>query len=134
MTAASYSFEAPADWSTRADARTLTVADEHGSVIAVTTFRLAQRFRPERWSRAVPELDRVASQLASELHGRVGERETTTIGGRRARVYVLEGAEDDTRRVAFVLRDRQEFQLLCRWPDGEDASTCDAFLASFRLS
>lgn len=133
VTTPTYSFAAPADWRTRAEARTLTVADEQGSVLAVTTFRLARPFRPDRWDSAVAELDSVAAELADELGGRVASRATARVAGGRARLYSFVGAEDDTRRVAFVLRGRREFQLLCRWPDGADASACEAFLRSFRL-
>ena len=129
-----YAFDGSTELEVTRSGRTLT-GELDGHVVSVTTFRLSRPYRPELWTRVVPELDRVASELAQKLGGRVAARETRTIAGRRARVYRVEGARDDTRLAAFVLRGRSEYQLLCRWPDGDEApGPCDDLLASFRLT
>lgn len=129
-----YAFDGSAELELTRSGRTLT-GELDGRVVSVTTFRLSRPYRPELWSSVVPEFDRVASDLARKLGGRVAARETRTIAERRARVYGVEGARDDTRLVAFVLRGRTEYQLLCRWPERDDASgPCDDLLASFRLT
>lgn len=129
-----YAFEGSEELEVTRSGRTLS-AERDGHVVSVTTFTLARAYRPELWPTAVRELDAVAVDLAAKLSGRVVDRETGTVGGRRARVYRLEGTQDDTRLVAFVLRGRAEYQLLCRWPAGDDASpACDDLLASFRLT
>ena len=129
-----YSFDASTELEVTRSGRTLT-GEVDGRVVSVTTFRLSRPYRPELWPAVVNELDRVAADLAEKLGGRVAARETRTIAGRRARAYGVEGARDHTRLVAFVLRGRSEYQLLCRWPDGDDASApCEDLLASFRLT
>ena len=129
-----YVFEGSTDLEVTRSGRTLTgEVDRH--VVSVTTFRLARPYRPELWTSVVPELDRVATELAAKLGGRVVARETRPVAGRRARLYRVEGARDDTRLVAFVLRGASEYQLLCRWPGDEDASgPCDDLIATFRLT
>ena len=129
-----YAFDGSTELEVTRSGRTLT-AEVDGEVVSVTTFRLARPYRPELWPSVVPELDRVAEELAAKLGGRVVARETRPVADRRARVYRIEDAHDDTRLVAFVLRRRSEYQLLCRWPDSQDASApCDDLLGTFRLT
>jgi flagellar biosynthesis regulator FlaF len=126
---ADYRFDAPADWDVQRAGRTIAVTDDSRAV-SVTTFRLARPFRTALWRRVVEELDAVAERLARELNAQIVRRSTTVIDGRRARLYRYEGARDDTRRIAFVLVGRREFQLLCR---GDAERECDVLLASFRV-
>ena len=126
---AGFRFEAPAGWDIVRSGRTVAASDGERAV-SVTTFRLAREYRPALWPRVVPELDRVADRLARELEGRVVARTTSVVAGRRARVYGYSGAEDDTRRIAFLLVGRREYQLLCR---GEAERECNLLFATFRL-
>jgi hypothetical protein len=51
-------------------------------------------------------------------------------------VYDFEEASDGTRRVAFVLHLRREYQLLCRWEDEEEETgreACAELFATFML-
>jgi hypothetical protein len=130
-----FSFAAPGGWVVERSEG--GVGARRGSAaVSVTRFRLAAPYRPEQWERVVPELDDVAARLAAELDATVEESATTVVAARRARLYRFEGARDGTRRVGFLLRDRDEFQLLCRWEDEGGAAgeaACARLLASFTL-
>jgi hypothetical protein len=109
--------------------RTRTASDD-GNALSVTSFRLTRRYTRDRWATVVPELDRVAAELAQRLGADVSRKQTAILAGRRARLYSFRRARDGTRRIAFVLDGLREYQLLCR---GDDADACAGFLASFRL-
>jgi hypothetical protein len=109
-------------------------------LVSVSVFRLAKPYRPALWPKVVPEFDRVADELASALSGRVTQRKTTTIGGRRSRRYEIAYARDGAdllERTAFVVSGRREYQLLCRLR-ADDTETgdegCSALFGSFRLT
>ena len=110
----------------------------HGiQLVSVTRFPLLHRFRPELWSKAVPEMDRSAAGLAADQHGTVVSRATTAVAGQRARRYDIAykfGGKELTERVGFVLRGKTEYELLCRFDQGKSASACDTLFQSFRLS
>jgi hypothetical protein len=131
-----YAFVAPESWRVARSGRTVS-ASEGDKLVSVTVFRLARRYTPSLWAKVVPVLDGVAAQLAQGLGGRVDARETVVLAGRRARRYEIAFSRDGkdlVERIAFVLDGRREYQLLCRFARGDDgaASTCSAFLASFR--
>jgi hypothetical protein len=127
---AGYRFAAPGDWEVRADGRTRE-ASAGDQAVSVTRFRLARPYRPALWPAVVQELDGVATRLAEGLGATVAERRTTRIAGRRGRLYRLDGADDGTTRIGFVLDGRTEYQLLCR---GEAGSACARLFTSFRLT
>lgn len=100
----------------------------------MTFFTLGRPFKPALWEKTVPELDRVASQLAGQLGGRVAKLEGGVLAGRRSRSYDIAFSRDGTalvERIAFVFSGRREYQLLCRFSD--DDSACREFRASLRL-
>jgi hypothetical protein len=126
--AAGFSFEAPSGW--RVTRTPTSVAARHGkAIVSVTTFRLVRTYRPALWPKVVPELDRVAEQLAARVHGTVRASMTQTIAGRKARVYDITRSGEDE-RIGFVLDGRREYQLYCRAAGG----ACDTLLGSFSLS
>ncbi|MGH3103907.1 MAG: hypothetical protein ACRDN6_07425 [Gaiellaceae bacterium] len=129
-----YRFEAPQDWRLERAGRTLSAVSGDGrAAVSVTTFRLARPYRTELRPEVFRELDRVADELAGKLGGAVQESSDVTVGGLRGRHYRFSGASDGTRRIAFVLQGRREFQLLCRFADVADEPVCEQLLASFRL-
>ena len=84
----------------------------------------------------MPELDRAAAQLAKQQNGQVGESRTVTIAGRRARSYDIDYERDGkalVERLAFVLRGKTEYLLLCRYDRGGDTAACERLLATFTL-
>jgi len=131
-----YRFLAPRGWRVRRIGSDVTVTSGPVDLVGVTRFRLARRYRPGLWGKAVPALDRAAGQLAMQLGGRLRAGATVVLAGRRAREYEI-GYERSGRqlvdRTAFVLDGRRELQLLCRFEAGGDDTACRTLFSSFRL-
>jgi hypothetical protein len=131
-----YAFSAPAEWQEVRAGRGITVS--HGvDVVSVTRFPLVRAFRPELWDKVVKELDRAAAAVATQQDGKVANAKTVTIGDRRARRYDIEYERDGTHlveRIAFVLRGKTEYLLLCRYERGDDTRACERLLATFKLT
>ena len=131
-----YSFAAPADWTVARKGGEAQAA-QGTQLVSVTRFPLVRAFRPGLWSKVLPELDRAADTLAQQQHGTVTERATVTIAGLRARRYEVGYARDGKQfieRIAFVLRRKTEYLLLCRYARGGDTRACDGLLATFKLT
>jgi plasmid stabilization system protein ParE len=129
-------FSAPAAWAVSGSGREVRVS-QGLAVLSVTRFPLVRAFRPELWDKVVPELDRAAAQLAEQQDGTVGDPETVTIAERRARRYDVFYEGNGKRlveRIAFVLRGKTEYLLLCRYVLGGETRACDRLLATFRLT
>lgn len=130
-----YRFSAPADWAVARSARSLT-ASNGIQLVSATRYVLLRRFRPGLWAKVVPELDRAAAALAQQQNGKVVNAETVTVGGQRARRYDIEYTRDGKQlveRIAFVLRGKTEYLLLCRYDRGGSTDACDRLLATFTL-
>ena len=106
-------------------------------MVSVTRFPLIRAYRPELWNKVVAELDRAAAAVASQQKGKLANPKTVTIGGRRARQYDIEYEHDGKQlveRIAFVLRGKTEYLLLCRYERDGNTRACDRLLATFRLT
>jgi hypothetical protein len=106
-------------------------------LVSVTLFPLLRRFRPGLWTKVIPELDRAAAAVARQQSGKVGDSRTVTIAGQKARRYdIAYGSEGKQliERIAFVLRGKSEYLLLCRYERGGDTEACDGLLTSFKLA
>ncbi|MDQ5820961.1 MAG: hypothetical protein M3540_05935 [Actinomycetota bacterium] len=128
-----YRFEAPAGWKVTRTV-TATTAARGDELVSVTIFRLPRPFRPTLWNTAIPELDRVAAQLAGAVGGRITTRSGTVIAGKRARRYDIGFTRDGRKlveRIGFLFDGRREYQLLCRYAN--DDAACRSFFASFKL-
>jgi hypothetical protein len=131
-----YTFAAPVGWQVSRSARETRLASGL-DVVSVTRFELARAFRPELWSQVVKELDRAAEAVATQQRGEVAEPQTSTIAGLRARRYDIRYERDGkelVERIAFVLRGKTEYLLLCRYEAGGDTRACDRLLATFKLT
>jgi hypothetical protein len=127
---------APADWGVSRKGAAVQAA-QGTQLISVTRFPLLRRFKPALWDKAVPELDRAAAAVARQQQGTVSDPRTVTVAGQQARrydvAYTGEGKEL-VERIAFVLRGKTEFLLLCRYERGGSTEACDGLLTSFRLA
>jgi hypothetical protein len=131
-----YRFSAPVGWAVARNGREVQASDGV-QLVSVTRYPLLRRFRPGLWAKVVPELDRAASELARQQNGTVRNMKTVTIGGRQARRYDIEYTRDGKQlveRIAFVLRDKTEYLLLCRYERGGSTDACDRLLATFTLA
>jgi hypothetical protein len=81
------------------------------------------------------ELDGVAAKLAAQAGGKVTERVTTTVDGRKIRAYRYTGGPTET-RIGFVLDGKDEYQLLCQVPEGasDPDGACALLFDSFSVS
>jgi hypothetical protein len=130
-----YTFSAPADWTVARKGQEVQ-ASAGLKLVSVTRYPLLRRYRPALWPSVVPELDRAAAQLAKQQNGRVRNSRTVTIGGEQARRYDIDYERDGkalVERIAFVLRGKTEYLLLCRYDRGGDTDACDRLLATFAL-
>ena len=131
-----FTFVAPADWGVSRKG-TAVQAAQGTQLISVTRFPLLRRFKPALWDEAVPELDRAAAAVARQQRGTVSDPRTITVAGQKARrydvAYTGEGKEL-VERIAFLLRGKTEFLLLCRYERGGSTEACDGLLTSFRLA
>lgn len=129
-----YRFSAPADWPVVRSGREVQ-ASQGVKLVSVTRYPLLRRYRPALWASVVPELDRAATQLAKQQHGDVSESWTVTVAGAPARRYDIAYEREGKallERIAFVLRGKTEYLLLCRY-EGGDTDACDRLLATFTL-
>lgn len=136
-----FTFSAPAGWDVDAGGRAASASPHAGAaeLVSVRVFRLARAYRPALWDKVVPELDRVAANLAEELDGELESSSVIVVAGRRAKRYDIRYDRDGTafrERTAFLLHDRREFQLVCRYEatdDGEGPRACATLFGSFTV-
>jgi hypothetical protein len=127
---------APADWGVSRKGREVRAAQGTG-LVSVTRFPLQRRFRPELWTKVTPELDRAAAAVARQQQGTVINSQTATVAGQKARRYDVaytNDGKDLVERIAFVLRGKTEYLLLCRYERGGSTDACDGLLTSFKLA
>ena len=130
-----YRFSAPADWSVQRTVREVR-ASGGTDLVSVTRFVLLRGFRPGLWDHVVPELDRAAEGVARQQNGEVTASADVSVAGRRARRYDIDFERDGdelTERIAFVLRGKTEYLLLCRYERGGETRACERLLATFTL-
>jgi hypothetical protein len=137
VTSPRFQFRAPAAWDVFRSAKGVSVAPagDEATLLAVYVLPLRAAFEPELWPQVVRELDGDADSLARGLGGKVEGRRSLDVAGLKGRQYDLAFRRDgvDLReRITFVLQDKREFELLCRWraDDGEPPE-CDLLVESF---
>jgi hypothetical protein len=131
-----FRFGAPVGWKVERRAAELLVGDGT-DLVSVTRYPLLRRFRSGQWAKVVPELDRAAAALARQQTGTIADPKTITVGGQAARRYDVLYERDGrklTERITFVLREKTEYLLLCRYERGASTDACDRLLGSFRLA
>jgi hypothetical protein len=134
-----YTFEAPAGWTIVRSGRQVQAAEGGKSLalVAVSRFPLLRAAKEELSAKVVRELDRVATGVAAQQHGSISFSETTELAGRQARRYDIAyeaRGKQLVERLAFVLRGKTEYLLLCRFEHEGDTEPCDELLRTFRLT
>jgi len=131
-----FTFRAPTGWAVERRGGELQVA--HGTdLVSVTRYPLLRLYRPELWAKVVSELDRAAAAVARQQRGTVADPQTIRVAGQNARSYDVEYERDGkklTERITFVLREKTEYLLLCRYERGGRTDACELLLRSFKLA
>jgi len=127
-----FRFEAPDGWALKRGGGAVSAANGDVDLIEVRTFRLVKPYRVALFEATTRELDDVIDRIAKQLSGQVATRETITIAGRKARAYRVD-YDGKVQEIAFVLRERSEYQLLCRRAAGADGASCSLLRESFAL-
>jgi hypothetical protein len=128
-----FRFSIPPGWTIRRGIG--LVAGQSGeAVVSATTFTLLKPYDPKLFAKVTGELDRNAAKLAAQAHGKLTEKLTTTVAGRKVRAYRYTAGGFDT-RLGFVLDGKREVQLLCRAPAGsaDPDGACSLLFRSFAL-
>jgi hypothetical protein len=131
-----FTFVASGDWEISRKGAEVQAA-QGTQLISVTRFSLLRRFKPALWDKVVPELDRAAAGVAKQQQGTVTDPRTITVAGQMARSYDVAYTREGKQlveRIAFVLRGKTEYLLLCRYERGGSTEACDGLLTSFRLA
>lgn len=133
-----YRFSAPAGWEVVRTARQVQAAEGGKSLrlVAVSRLPLLHVFKPDLWPKVVPELDRVADGVAQQQHGSVTKAEDARIAGESARKYLIAydlRGKKLIETIAFVLRGKTEYELLCRYAQEASSDACDTLLRTFTL-
>jgi hypothetical protein len=134
-----YTFTAPAGWTVVRSGRQVQAAEGGKSLalLSVSRFPLIRSAKEKLSAKLVKELDRLATGLAAQQHGSIMSSETVEIAGRQARRYEFEyeaRKKQLVERIAFVLRGKTEYFLLCRFEQNGDTQPCDELLRSFTLT
>ena len=139
MDGTGFRFEAPAGWTIVRSGRQVQAAEGGKSLalVSVSRFPLLHRATGELDPKEVKELDEVADGVADQQNGRVVVEETLDVAGRQARRYDVSyraRGKQLVERLVFVLRDRTEYLLLCRYEQGGDTAPCDQLVKTFTLT
>ena len=70
----------------------------------------------------------------SRFTGRVETRATRQIAGRKTRYYEIAYGPGKTEEIAFVLVDRNEYQVLCRRASSAPDTNCAQLFQSFAVT
>jgi len=139
VTGKGFAFSAPEAWHVTHASTTVTArpSAEGPTLASVTTLTLRRPYAPPLFGQVTKELDRVTNALAAKLDGKVIARRTVLFGGIRSRQYDLAYEKDSSGlidQITFVLRGKEEYYVLCRWPAGEgEPDACGLLQSSFAV-
>jgi hypothetical protein len=128
-----FSFTAPAGWTIEHQRNSLAATSGSVLRLEVLSFTLEKPYRTALFAAAARELDSVAGRVATQLKGKVASSTTVHVAGRKARSYRIEYGPGKVEEIAFVLKGRSEYELLCRRPASSSDTSCADLFASFAL-
>jgi hypothetical protein len=124
-----FSFQAPGGWQVKTTKATAS-ATSKTQLVEVSTFPLINRYDDSLFAKVAPELGERVHEVAAQLHGKVTHARTVTVNGVKSHSYdVTVGG--DVLEYTFVLRGKQEFQLLCR--SSGSTGACVQLLKTFTV-
>lgn len=139
MAGPGFGFSVPVGWTVERTVRAVG-ARRASALVSATAFTLLKPYSAALFARAAKELDAVAVKLAAQSHGKLTERATTTVDGRRIRAYRFTGRPPTgagyEERIGFVLQGKREYQLLCQAASGagDPDGACALLFASFHVA
>ncbi len=133
MRGSGFSFQAPAAWPVAGKGDSVAASSGPVDLLQARRFALEKAYRPAKFAKAAKELDRDASALAAQQKGHIADRATKQIAGRKTRYYRIVYGGGKTEEIAFVLDNRNEFQLLCRRSSTSSDADCARLFTSFAL-
>jgi hypothetical protein len=128
-----YSFNAPVGWTITRHGAGVTAVNGKVDLLEVLHFTLEKPYLAARFAAVARELDRDAVGLAEQNSGRVVERLTMQVTGRKTRYYAIDYGPGTTEEIAFVLEAKNEYQILCRRRSAASDASCAQLFASFAL-
>ena len=134
-----YAFSAPGGWQVTRTANQVQAVEKKGSpqLVAVSRFPLLRVFRPALWAKVVKELNAAADGIASQQQGVVSGSSDLTVAGQQARRYTISYETKGQKleeQLVFVLRDKTEYLLLCRYRQGASTAACEMLTRTFKLT
>jgi hypothetical protein len=134
-----FEISVPVGWTVQRTVRVVG-ARRDSALVSVTAFTLLKPYSPALFAQVAKELDGVAAKLAARSNGKLTERATTTVDGRRIRAYRFSGRPPTgaayEERIGFVLQGKREYQLLCQAATGrgDPDGACALLFASFHVA
>jgi hypothetical protein len=132
VTGPGFQFSAPSGWHIATSAARAS-ASHATELVQVSTFRLVKPYRDALFARVARELEVRMQTLAGQMGGKVAGSETVTAGGIRSHSYRVD-VGGDVVTYTFVLRDRHEYELLCRNAASSSGDACTLLLKTFAPS
>ncbi len=129
-----FRFEAPAGWKVVRKPGSVAASDGKVNLVQTQHFTLEKPYRTAIFAKAAHELDGVAAQVAVQVHGRLETRATRQIAGRKTRYYEIAYGPGKIEEIAFVLVDRNEYQVLCRRASSSPDANCAQLFSTFALT
>jgi hypothetical protein len=129
-----FRFEAPVGWTIVRKPGSVAASAGKVNLLQTQHFTLEKPYRTAIFDKASRELDGVAAQIAVQDHGRVETRATRQIAGRKTRYYEIAYGPGKTEEIAFVLVDRNEYQVLCRRASSAPDTDCAQLFRSFAVT
>jgi hypothetical protein len=129
-----FRFEAPVGWKVERKADSVSASSGKVDLVQAQHFTLEKPYRIAIFAKAARELDGVAAKIAVQNHGQVSVRATREIAGRKTRYYRVVYGPGRIEEIAFVLIDRNEYQVLCRRPSSAPDTNCAQLFSSFELT
>jgi hypothetical protein len=96
----------------------------------VARFKLVHPYTDELFDRVAGELAARMKVIAAQTRGTVAGAKTVTAGGIRSHAYDVK-VGDHVDQYTFVLRQKREFQLLCRRRSSSSDAVCVQLVKSF---
>jgi hypothetical protein len=128
-----YTFDAPSGWTVSRKPNLVVATQGASDLVEVQQFTLEKPYRVARFAAVSRELDGDASTLAHQSSGRLVDRATRRIDGRKTRYYSIDYGPGKRYEIAFVLDGLHEYQLLCRRLSSAPDDACAQLFSSFSL-